>query len=144
MTRPEPAPDDRSWRETFLLLPKPMRVTSYVVLGTVGALVVSMLMVVVLVRQALPQTGGELELDGLESPVTVVRDGHGIPQLVACPHRLTFERLAVLDDGGDHVCVTGRVRTARTTGSYLPLRVSVAGHLVPGHEADERAVGPAS
>ncbi|MEJ7794868.1 MAG: penicillin acylase family protein [Nocardioides sp.] len=73
--------DDHGWIATFRLLPKPLRVTAYVALGLVGALVVSMLMVVVLVRQPLPQTDGELDLPGLESSVTVVRDDHGIPQL---------------------------------------------------------------
>jgi len=73
--------DDRGWVATFRLLPKPLRVTAYVALALVGALVLSMLMVVVLSRQPLPQTDGELDLPGLESSVTVVRDDHGIPQL---------------------------------------------------------------
>ncbi|MGZ5398360.1 MAG: penicillin acylase family protein [Nocardioides sp.] len=73
--------DDLGWVETFRLLPKPLRVTSYVALGVIGALVVSMLALLVTMRQPLPQTGGELDLPGLESPVTVVRDDHGIPQL---------------------------------------------------------------
>ena len=73
--------DDRGWVSTFRLLPKPLRLTAYVALVLVGALLVSVLMVVVLMRQPLPQTDGELDLPGLESSVTVVRDDQGIPQL---------------------------------------------------------------
>src|SRR5687768_18088566 len=80
-TDAETGADDRGWLATFLLLPKPMRLTAYVALGLAGALVVSLLMVVVLVRQPLPQTDGNLDLPGLESTVNVVRDEHGIPQL---------------------------------------------------------------
>ncbi len=63
MTQPD-AIDDRSWVAIFLLLPKPMRVTAYVAVGLVGALIVSLLMVVAVARQPLPQTEGELELAG--------------------------------------------------------------------------------
>jgi len=73
--------DDRGWVDSFRLLPTPIRLTAYAVTGLVGALLVSLLMVVVVVRQPLPQVDGELDLPGLESTVSVVRDEHGIPQL---------------------------------------------------------------
>jgi flavin reductase (DIM6/NTAB) family NADH-FMN oxidoreductase RutF len=69
-------------------------------------------------------------------------DQHGVPLLKACPNRMTLDRIAVLDDGGDHVCLTTRVRSADTSGSFEPLRVSSAVHLDPGHEAEERAIDP--
>jgi penicillin amidase len=84
MTQPESprtTDDDLSWVGVFLLLPRPMRVSAYVVVGLVAVLLVSLLMVVVIARQPLPQTSGELELPGLDESVTVVRDDHGIPQL---------------------------------------------------------------
>jgi penicillin G amidase len=84
MTQPESprtTDDDLSWVGVFLLLPRPMRVSAYVVVGLVAVLLVSLLMVVVIARQPLPQTSGELELPGLDGSVTVVRDDHGIPQL---------------------------------------------------------------
>ena len=34
-----------------------------------------------LVRRPFPQVDGTIDLPGLSAPVTVVRDGHGIPQL---------------------------------------------------------------
>ncbi len=77
----EPTTPTTSRFEIFRLLPTPMRVTAYVVVGLVGILVVSVLMVVVITRQPLPQTGGEVAVAGLDSSVTVVRDEHGIPQL---------------------------------------------------------------
>lgn len=69
-------------------------------------------------------------------------DEHGVPLIKALPNRILLDRLATLDDGGDHVCVTSRVRDARTTGRFTPLRLSDAEHLEPGHAAEERAVSP--
>ena len=69
-------------------------------------------------------------------------DENDVPLLRACPNRLSLERIAVLDDGSDHVCLTTRVRSASASGSFVPLRVSSATHLDPGHESDERAIQP--
>ena len=69
-------------------------------------------------------------------------DQHDVPLLAACPHRMSLERIAVLDDGSDHVCLTTRMATAHTTGDFTPLRVSSATHLDPGHGSDERAIQP--
>lgn len=69
--------------------------------------------------------------------------GDGVPLLRGFPHRLLLERIAVLDDGGDHVCVSCRVLAATAEGDLVPLRVSDVAHLRPGHEAEERAIDPA-
>jgi flavin reductase (DIM6/NTAB) family NADH-FMN oxidoreductase RutF len=69
-------------------------------------------------------------------------DRTGVPLLKACPNRLSLERIAVLDDGSDHVCLTTRVTSAETAGSFVPLRVSAVSDLEPGHESDERAIRP--
>ena len=69
-------------------------------------------------------------------------DEHGVPMVRDCPRRLLLDRVAVLDEGGDHVCITTRVRAAETAGPFTPLRLSQADHLDPGHEAEERAVSP--
>ena len=74
--------------------------------------------------------------------IDVDLDPHGVPLLRACPHRMTLERLALLDDGSDHVCLTTRVRSAESAGHFEPLRVSNAAHLDPGHGSEERAVQP--
>lgn len=71
-------------------------------------------------------------------------DEDGVPLLAACSHRMTVERIALLDDGGDHVCLTTRVVSAASGGRFTPLRVSAAAHLEPGHESDERAIDPTS
>ena len=55
---------------------------------------------------------------------------------------MSLERIAVLDDGSDHVCLTTRVTSAHTGGDFVPLRVSSATHLVPGHASEERAIEP--
>jgi flavin reductase (DIM6/NTAB) family NADH-FMN oxidoreductase RutF len=69
-------------------------------------------------------------------------DPHGVPLLKACPNRMSLERIAVLDDGSDHVCLTTRVRSARSGEHFAPLRVSSATHLDAGHSSDERAIQP--
>jgi flavin reductase (DIM6/NTAB) family NADH-FMN oxidoreductase RutF len=69
-------------------------------------------------------------------------DQHGVPLLGACPNRISLERIAMLDDGSDHVCLTTRVSSAAGGASFEPLRVSSAIHLDPGHESDERAIEP--
>ncbi|KAA1427490.1 flavin reductase family protein [Nocardioides antri] len=69
-------------------------------------------------------------------------DPHGVPLLEACPNRMSLERIAALDDGSDHVCLTTRVSSAAANGSFVPLRLSSAAHLDPGHSSDERAIHP--
>jgi flavin reductase (DIM6/NTAB) family NADH-FMN oxidoreductase RutF len=69
-------------------------------------------------------------------------DENDVPLLTACPNRLSLERIALLDDGGDHVCLTTRVCSATASGSFVPLRVSSATHLDPGHGSEERAIQP--
>jgi penicillin amidase len=81
VTVTDSASDADGWRATFRLLPRPFRVSVYVVIGLVLALLAGALVVLALGRQPLPQTSGELDLPGLAAPVTVIRDEHGIPQL---------------------------------------------------------------
>ena len=78
------------------------------------------------------------KFDGLE----VEPDEHGVPLLKACPNLLSLERLALLDDGSDHVCLTTTVSSSHASGDFMPLRVSDAAHLDPGHESEERAIEP--
>jgi flavin reductase (DIM6/NTAB) family NADH-FMN oxidoreductase RutF len=66
----------------------------------------------------------------------------GVPLLEACPHRMVVRRVALLDEGGDHVCVTTQCVKATTTGRFTPLRLSRVEHLTPGHDSDERADPP--
>jgi flavin reductase (DIM6/NTAB) family NADH-FMN oxidoreductase RutF len=72
----------------------------------------------------------------------VESDQHGVPLLKMCPNRLSLERISLLDDGSDHVCLTTRVTSSHTSGDFKPLRVSDAAHLDPGHESEERAIEP--
>jgi flavin reductase (DIM6/NTAB) family NADH-FMN oxidoreductase RutF len=69
-------------------------------------------------------------------------DPYGVPLLRALPHRMSLERLTLLDDGSDHVCLTARVTSAHADASFVPLRVSAATHLDPGHDSEERAIEP--
>jgi flavin reductase (DIM6/NTAB) family NADH-FMN oxidoreductase RutF len=67
----------------------------------------------------------------------------GVPVLEDLPHWLILRRIALLDEGGDHVCVTGEPLAAVSSGRFEPLRLSHAGHLEPGHGPRERP-GPPS
>lgn len=67
---------------------------------------------------------------------------HGVPLLQDCPNRMVVERLSIVDDGGDHVCVTARVVDAESTGKFTPLRIADLGKMAPAHGSDERAVHP--
>ncbi len=71
-------------------------------------------------------------------------DEYGVPLLAACPNRLQLERIALLDDGSDHVCLTAKVWSAQSGEPFDPLRLSNAIGLEPGHENEERAVRPRS
>ncbi|MFI8592161.1 flavin reductase family protein [Dietzia maris] len=67
---------------------------------------------------------------------------HGVPLIARCPNRMVLERIAVLDDGGDHACFTTRVLSARAGEPFTPLRLSDVTHLEPGRSSESRAVHP--
>jgi flavin reductase (DIM6/NTAB) family NADH-FMN oxidoreductase RutF len=62
----------------------------------------------------------------------------GIPLLRRCPNRLIVASTALLDDGGDHVAVSGRPIATHAVGEFTPLRFADVRNLVPGAEADDR------
>jgi flavin reductase (DIM6/NTAB) family NADH-FMN oxidoreductase RutF len=66
----------------------------------------------------------------------------GVPVLEDIPHWAILRRIALLDEGGDHVCLTGEPVAARNGGPFEPLRLSMVGHLVPGHGPRERPDPP--
>lgn len=67
---------------------------------------------------------------------------HGVPLLRALPNRMIVQEISMLDDGGDHVCVTARVFDAETSGHFTPLRLSDIGDLCPAHDTSERIIQP--
>ena len=66
----------------------------------------------------------------------------GVPVLEDCAHRLILRRVVLLDEGGDHVCMTGEPLAAESSGPFEPLRLSHTGHLTPGHGPRERPDPP--
>jgi flavin reductase (DIM6/NTAB) family NADH-FMN oxidoreductase RutF len=66
----------------------------------------------------------------------------GVPLLTACPDRLVLHRSVLVDDGGDHVCLTGSPVDATTAGPFRPLRLGRVDDLTPGHPAEERPSPP--
>jgi len=62
----------------------------------------------------------------------------GAPVLQDCPHWLVARRTALLDEGGDHVCVVTEPVTVHTSGPFEPLRTSGAAHIVAAHRPWER------
>ena len=81
--------------------------------------------------------------DGDKFADLAVRSGDGgVPLLNDCAHWLLVRRIAILDEGGDHVCVVAEMVTASSTGRFDPLRLAQASHLVPGHSSEERPDPP--
>ncbi|GAA3383922.1 flavin reductase family protein [Cryptosporangium minutisporangium] len=62
----------------------------------------------------------------------------GVPLLAGWPNWLVVRRSALLDEGGDHVCLPAEAVAARHDKPFTPLRLSQAGHLQPGHGNEER------
>ncbi len=62
---------------------------------------------------------------------------NGVPLLTQCPNRVVLERTSLHDDGGDHVCFVGEPVRADAADDLTPLRLSTAGGIDPGHDADE-------
>lgn len=72
-----------------------------------------------------------------------VGDGPGgVPVLTDLANRVIVERLTMVDDGSDHVCVSTRVLSARHSDDLEPLRLSQVTHLQAGHGVRERAISP--
>jgi flavin reductase (DIM6/NTAB) family NADH-FMN oxidoreductase RutF len=72
-----------------------------------------------------------------------IRLGTGqAPVLQQCPHWLVARRTALLDEGGDHVCVITEPVTVHGGNPFTPLRLSQAAHLEPGHGTAERPSPP--
>ena len=66
----------------------------------------------------------------------------GVPVLRDCPHWLAVRRTALLDEGGDHVCVVTEPVAASASGRFQPFRLAQAAHLVAGHDSTERPDPP--
>ena len=66
----------------------------------------------------------------------------GVPLLTACPAGFVLRKQILLDDGGDHLCLTGAVVDTWYRGSLRPLRLSRADELEPGHGNRERPLPP--
>ena len=66
----------------------------------------------------------------------------GAPVLRQCPNWLAVRRIGLLDEGGDHVCLTTEPVAVHTAGPFRPLRLSEAGYLKAGHGAEERPEPP--
>jgi flavin reductase (DIM6/NTAB) family NADH-FMN oxidoreductase RutF len=85
------------------------------------------------------QTGDEVDkFAGLE-----VSSGAGrTPVIERCRNRMVVRRTALLDEGGDHVCVVTEPVEVGSGGPFQPLRISHAPHLVAGHAPGDRPNPP--
>jgi flavin reductase (DIM6/NTAB) family NADH-FMN oxidoreductase RutF len=79
-------------------------------------------------------SGDEVDKFALVDTITGPGD---VPLLAACRHRMVVRRTALLDEGGDHVCVVTEPVDVVSPGPFAPLRLSRVAGLVPGHHADE-------
>lgn len=69
-------------------------------------------------------------------------DTLGVPILDRCPNHLVGRRVAVLDEGSDHVCIVLESVTAHAAAPFEPLRLSHVTDIDPGHGNDERPHPP--
>jgi flavin reductase (DIM6/NTAB) family NADH-FMN oxidoreductase RutF len=66
----------------------------------------------------------------------------GVPLLDDCPNRFAGRRVAVLDEGSDHLCVVVEPVDVATDGRLDPMHLSDVQDLDPGHGAEERPLPP--
>lgn len=62
----------------------------------------------------------------------------GVPLLDRCPNRFVGRRVALLDEGSDHVCIVLDPLEVSFAGPFRPLRHSHVQDLDAGHPAEER------
>jgi flavin reductase (DIM6/NTAB) family NADH-FMN oxidoreductase RutF len=62
----------------------------------------------------------------------------GVPLLDACPNRFVGRRVALLDEGSDHVCMVLEPIEVSSSGPFRPLRHSQVTDLDAGHPAEDR------
>ena len=58
------------------------------------------------------------------------------PTIDRCSNRLVARRTALVDEGGDHVCVIGEPVTVEFA-PFVPLRIGNVSDVSPGHAADD-------
>jgi flavin reductase (DIM6/NTAB) family NADH-FMN oxidoreductase RutF len=66
----------------------------------------------------------------------------GVPVLAGSSNHFTARRVALLDEGSDHVCVVLEPVDVVTDGALDPLRISDVSDLEAGHDAGERPHPP--
>ena len=76
------------------------------------------------------------EIDKFESCAWTPGPG-GVPLLDDLPDRLVGRRVAWLDDGSDHACITLDPVQVDDAPAEAVVRASALAHLTPGHDADE-------
>jgi flavin reductase (DIM6/NTAB) family NADH-FMN oxidoreductase RutF len=62
----------------------------------------------------------------------------GVPFLTRCPNRVVLERISIWDGGDDHACFVGEPVDASRGAELIPLRLSAALDIEPGHAVEER------
>lgn len=93
---------------------------------------------------ALAQRFGTLTGDDVDKfdGLAVDNGPAGIPVLRNCPNWFVARRTALLDEGGDHVCVASEPISSRSAGRFEPLRLAQVSDLQPGHRNEERNSPP--
>lgn len=72
-----------------------------------------------------------------------VTDGPGgVPLLRECANRFAARRIALLDEGGDHVCIVTEPVQTWAVDRFVPLSLAHVQHLEPGHSTEERNSPP--
>jgi flavin reductase (DIM6/NTAB) family NADH-FMN oxidoreductase RutF len=88
------------------------------------------------------------ELFGTETGDTLDKFEHcewtegpdGVPLLDDCLNRFVGRRVALFDDGGDHVCLIVEPARAEHASPFSPMTFQQVRDLEAGHDSDERQV----
>ena len=72
----------------------------------------------------------------------VDRASDGVPLLRDCANRFIGRRVALLDEGGDHLCIVVEPNRSWSEEGFRPLRLSDVDDLSAGHDSDERNTPP--
>ncbi len=65
-----------------------------------------------------------------------------VPLLEGSQNRFAADRVALLDEGSDHVCLVLAPTEVSAADTFRPLRLSQVEHLQPGHDSEERPRPP--
>lgn len=85
----------------------------------------------------LAEVFGSLSGDDVDKFSLVPTEAMDPPLISALPNRIVSVKTEIMDDGGDHACITVEPISVTSEKDFVPLRLSHAEKISPGHKAEE-------